>query len=235
MPANPDQPLPLRAVADGLVQHRIPTKSDKNGFHCLLSLLKAGRIQAVVFFPGISADPITVPQSHWMPLGPEALRPLLNVPKKGLAATYKIRLKDVAAEAYRSAIDQIGQIEASRETVAIKLIQDANTKASVEVLQNVWLRFLHERGEDTPNLMDAPTGPGRPKKDWAPVFLELSAILWREIERNNVQIQTQESLAADIAEHLKGSGVPSALKASTIMNNGFAQVRTRMKGLLEKK
>jgi len=172
-----NQTLPLRAVADLQVQHRVATKSDKNGFHRLLSLLKAGGIQAVVFFPQVSSNPIPVPKTHWMPLGPEALRPLLKVPKRRLTGTYKIKLKDIAPEVVRVAFDRPERIGSDFEQLAARLIKEADQEASVEVLESEWSKFRSEI-PGSPSAEDEKAKMrGRPAKDWEAVYIELIAIL----------------------------------------------------------
>jgi hypothetical protein len=134
--------MALRAVADLLVQHRVATKTDKYGFQSLLSLLKAGDIQGVVLFPEISRDPIPVPKSYWMPLGPEALEPLRRIPRRRLTGTYKIKLRDIALEVVRVAFDRPERrIGSDFEQLATRLIKEADQEASVDVLESDWVRF----------------------------------------------------------------------------------------------
>jgi hypothetical protein len=230
MPANPNQAMPLRAVADLLVQHRVATKTDKYGFQSLLSLLKAGDIQGVVLFPEISRDPIPVPKSYWMPLGPEALEPLRRIPRRRLTGTYKIKLRDIAPEVVRVAFDRRERrIGSDFEQLATRLIKEADQEASVDVLESDWIRFRSALPGSPSAADEKAKVTGRPAKDWEAVYIELIAILLFTLEKHDLGIESK-ILAGQAVSNLRGQGWLDIPDESTIRGR-FSIIGKRVKAL----
>jgi hypothetical protein len=222
-----DRPLSLRAVAKLLVQHKLTEKSDKNGLDQLLGLLKTGEICAVATFPDILSEPLVISQNYWKKRGRDAMSSLLFKQDKGWHGTYTVKLADVAAEAYQKATRE--NQGTNPEQFAVPLIQQAGTKASVEVLHSEWRRYL--KGVELSGSDDDETsGPGRRKKNWEAVYRELAAMLWFHIDRGNLQLPKQEAIADMIRENLRAQIEEGVPEASTIKDR-IAQVRTRVEHL----
>ncbi|GEO18067.1 hypothetical protein [Microvirga aerophila] len=220
-----DPPLPLRAIANSIVSMGMAKKGDKYGFYCLLGLLKSGQIQAVASFVDIANVPLRIPQAYWTMLGPDALNPLIKNSRKGWYETYKIRLKDLTIEAYRSASAR-NDAERSQEQLVAELMKQANKTSCVEVLQSEWQRFAGAR-ERAASDDEETRGPGRPEKNWEAVYKELAAVLWLAIDRTNPKLVNRRSLPAELAASLQAMGIDEVPAISTI-ENGMAAVRTRV-------
>ena len=102
----------------------------------------------------------------------------------------RIKLRDVAAEAFRTARSRI-VTEEENEQLVIRFMTHANKSASVEVFQSEWERFLTSKGmsaAEPPLPVAAPGKAGRPVNEkWVEVFSELAALLWRAIEEHGVK------------------------------------------------
>lgn len=232
-----DPPLPLREIADRLVLHKLPSKSDKKGFRYLLAILKSSEIKAVVFFPDFLAEPIEISKDYWQRQGVDKLDSLYRRSQPDRVGNYIIKLRDVATQIYRRGAERTGSAAEDLEPLVLQLIQQANKSASVEVLESEWRRFAAERGisplESSVVAEATSQGRGRPiKQSWEQVLEELAALLYLEFKLRNIDPPTQDHLAKTIHENLINLGHLDLPKPDTILNR-LSIVHSRMRTLLE--
>lgn len=238
---NADKPMSLRSVADLLVQYGLPQKRDKYGYDCLLGLLKTSQIRTIAYFPIVGAEAVPISERYWQGIGRGALNCLTRSKENDWSGTYSIKLRDVAAEAFRTARSRIVAekervvTEEENEQLIVRFIQHANKTASVEVLQSEWDRFLTSTGmsaAEPPLLVEAPGRPGRPVNEkWVEVLSELAAVLWRAIEEHGVKkVPSQEAIAVEIRSNLESLGQVALPQVSTIQSR-IATVRLRVRQL----
>jgi hypothetical protein len=142
------------------------------------------------------------------------------------------------AEAFRIASTH-NSIDIEREQLVVKLVEQANSTSSVEVLKSDWEKFLARKGITNP---EPPTAAdetsekrGRPRKaGWEDVLHELAAILWREIEVKGIEIMKQDAIVAEIHHNLSALGALGLPQQSTIQGR-ISGVRTRMEQLRERR
>jgi hypothetical protein len=165
----------------------------------------------------------------------EALRSILIQKQEGRSGTYKVRLRDIANEVFRSvSVETPPEIS---EELVLKLIQHATARSDTVVLTSVWMAFAKDRKINP--AVEKPVGgkgsaaQGRsrrpPLANWEQVYRQLAAVLFAELEERCQKLHLK-TVAARVFSSLTGGGQKSSVTRNQVQE-AVNRSRTRFQAL----
>lgn len=181
----------------------------------LLSLLKAGKIEAGFQFLGLTVWWIKIPTSYWATVSNDKFR-VIRFSKKRTSGAFKIRLGQFADEI----IAQISQpLEGRSAPISEewKAVLKATTRLyEVEIIEREWANFLVSYAARLPSKIRSTSGPGRfAKTAWRELSVIIGAYILNHCKTTNEEIKIQEA-SINIYEIAKSEGIADLPVASTI-------------------
>jgi hypothetical protein len=189
-------------------------KTEKVACDGLLSLLKAGTIEAGFQFPGSTVWWIKIPARYWTTISNDKFGVIRRSPKKPKSGAFKIRLGRFADEITA----QIGQQREGQSAPASeewKAVLKATTRLyEVEIIEREWANYLATCAAPLPLEIRSKSGR-HAKTAWRDLCVIIGAYILKHCEITEEKIKINEA-SIKIHEIAKDEGIADLPAASTI-------------------
>jgi hypothetical protein len=234
-----EQLMSLRDVALGLAKVR-GSRQPKIADGKLLTLLRAGELNAGFEFPGLVTRWIQIPATYWMSVGSDKFRAIRHKSgNKKMTGAFKVRLGQFANE-YLEAVRQHPGKDGEREGkgASIAQITDelkaalslASQRFEVVIRERDWLDYLQRHNLEEPMPQKKAKAGRSEMPGWRKLSVIIGAYLIKHQTTTKETIKIEEA-AKEIHEIAKNENTPG-LPHWTTIKDVLSQIRSTADTLL---
>jgi hypothetical protein len=157
----------------------------------LLSLLKAGEIEAGFQFFGSTVWWIKIPTRYWATVSTDKFR-VIRFTRKSTSGAFKIRLGEFADEIIAQISQQLECQSAPTSEEWKALLKATTLQYEVEIIEREWANFLGSYAAQLP--LEKKSGSGRyAKTGWRNLSVIIGAYILKHCKTTNEEIKIQEA------------------------------------------
>jgi hypothetical protein len=179
----------------------------------LLSLLKAGRIEAGFQFPGSTVWWIKIPTRYWATVSNDKFG-VIRLSTTRPSGAFKIRLGQFADEIFAQ-ISQQPEGQSASPSEEWKAVLKATTRLyEVEIIECEWTKFLGSYAAQLPSEIRSTSGR-HAKTAWRELSVIIGAYILKHCKTTNEEMKIQEA-SINIYKIAKSEGIADLPVAETI-------------------